>query len=79
MLAWWMSPYWWVVTTSLLLVWPLKVLQLARTQRRRGLSLKVAYASGFLLMLGKVPQLLGLLGYHYNRVLGQASQLIEYH
>jgi hypothetical protein len=55
------------------------MLQLAHAQRRRGLAPAVARASGVLLMLGKFPQLLGLLGYHYDRLAGRASRLIEYH
>jgi hypothetical protein len=29
-------------------------------------------------MLGKLPQLLGLISYHRNRISGRASRLIEY-
>jgi hypothetical protein len=30
------------------------------------------------LMLGKVPQFIGLIGYHFDRLSGRASRLIEY-
>jgi glycosyltransferase involved in cell wall biosynthesis len=53
-------------------------LRLALRQRRRGLRVAVAYGSGLLLMLGKIPQFLGLLDYHVNRLRGRASRLIEY-
>ena len=72
------SPGWWVATLLLLLPWPTRMAQLAKKQRRRGLSPKVARASGILLMLGKIPQFLGLMSYHRNRLTGRESRLIEY-
>jgi glycosyltransferase involved in cell wall biosynthesis len=69
---------WWVVAALCLAPWPVRMVQLARRQRLRGLDAKVARASGILLMLGKVPQCQGLLGYYINRIFGRASQLIEY-
>jgi cellulose synthase/poly-beta-1,6-N-acetylglucosamine synthase-like glycosyltransferase len=69
---------WWIAAMVLILPWPLRMVQLARRQRQRGLSWKVARASGILLMLGKLPQFLGLIGYHRDRMLGRASRLIEY-
>ena len=72
------TPLAWIAVLLLVLPWPLKMLQLARLQRRRGLTAAVARASGVLLMLGKFPQLLGLLGYHYDRLAGRTSTLIEY-
>lgn len=73
-----MSPLWWAGTVLLLLPWPLRMVQLALRQRRRGLCPKVAAASGILLMVGKLPQFLGLMGYHFDRLSGRASRLIEY-
>jgi cellulose synthase/poly-beta-1,6-N-acetylglucosamine synthase-like glycosyltransferase len=61
-----------------LLPWPLRMVQLIRRQRDRGLSSSIARASGVLLMVGKVPQFMGLAGYHANRLSGRASSLIEY-
>jgi hypothetical protein len=52
--------------------------QLAERQRRRGLSAKVARASGVLLIVGKLAQFLGLIGYYRNRMLRRSSTLIEY-
>ncbi len=69
---------WWIGVALVFLPWPLNIVRLARRQRRRGLSAKVARASGFFLMLGKLPQLLGLMNYHRNRLGGRASSLIEY-
>jgi GT2 family glycosyltransferase len=72
------NPRWWIVTALVLLPWPIRMVQLAQRQFRRGLSLRVARASGISLMAGKIPQFLGLLAYHWNRVTGRESQLIEH-
>jgi GT2 family glycosyltransferase len=72
------DPRWWIVTILVSLPWPIKMVQLTQRQLRRGLSFKVARASGILLMLGKVPQFLGLMGYHRNRLTGRESHLIEH-
>jgi cellulose synthase/poly-beta-1,6-N-acetylglucosamine synthase-like glycosyltransferase len=72
------SPLWWIGVVLLLLPWPLRMMQLARRERRRGLSTKLARASGILLMVGKLPQFLGLVGFHFDRLSGRASRLIEY-
>jgi glycosyltransferase involved in cell wall biosynthesis len=69
---------WWIAVALLLIVWPLNMARLARRKRRHGLSPKLAWASGILLMVGKLPQFVGLVGYHRNRLLGRASRLIEY-
>lgn len=72
------SPYWWFAAGLILLQWPLRMVQLAIRERRRGLSVRIASASGFFLIFGKIPQLQGLLGYYRDRFLGRASHLIEY-
>lgn len=69
---------WWFAVIVLLLPWPLRMWQLTLRQRNRGLSTKVARASGILLMFGKLPQFLGLIGYYHDRVTGRASRLIEH-
>jgi cellulose synthase/poly-beta-1,6-N-acetylglucosamine synthase-like glycosyltransferase len=68
----------WVGAGLLALPWPLRMWQLFRRQKRRGLSSKVAAAWGILMMVGKVPQCLGLIGYYRDRWSGRASRLIEY-
>jgi GT2 family glycosyltransferase len=68
----------WIVAVLLLFAWPLNMARLARRRRREGLSLKLAWASGILLMLGKLPQFQGLIGFYRDRLLGRASRLIEY-
>jgi glycosyltransferase involved in cell wall biosynthesis len=72
------SPWWWIGVLLVFLPWPVRMIQLATRQRRRGLCAKVARASGVALMVGKLPQLLGLMSFYGNRVLGRASRLIEY-
>jgi hypothetical protein len=69
---------WWIVTVVILLGWPIRMAQLTRRQLRRGLDFSVARASGILLMIGKIPQFLGLMAYHVNRLTGRKSELIEY-
>jgi hypothetical protein len=69
---------WWFAVAVLFLTWPLRIVQMIRRERRRGLTAKMARVSGFLLMLGKLPQFQGLVDYYRNRLWGRASQLIEY-
>jgi glycosyltransferase involved in cell wall biosynthesis len=71
-------PYAWILTLLMLLLWPLKIVQIALRQRRRLASFKLALASGAFLMIGKLPELLGLLEYRRNRKSGRSSTLIEY-
>ncbi len=72
------SPWWWMAAILAVLPWPLRMVQLAKQQRRRGLSAKVARASGILLIVGKLAQFLGLISYYRNRAAGRSSTLIEY-
>jgi Glycosyl transferase family group 2 len=73
-----LTPWWWIAVGLLLIPWPLRMAQLAKRQARRGLSPRVARASGVLLMFGKLPQFLGLIGYHLDRLSGRTSRLIEH-
>jgi GT2 family glycosyltransferase len=72
------SPWWWIAGLLAVLPWPVRMAQLAKQQRRRGLSPKVARASGILLIVGKLAQFLGLISYYRNRAAGRSSALIEY-
>jgi GT2 family glycosyltransferase len=69
---------WWLVGGLVLLIWAMRVLQMTWRDMRAGLSLRLACASGVLLMVGKIPQLLGVAEYHWHRLTGRASRLIEY-
>ncbi len=73
-----MDPRWWTVTLLVFLPWPIRMVQLMKRQFRRGLPLRLARASGVLLMVGKIPQFLGLIAYHRNRLTGRRSRLIEH-
>jgi len=73
-----LSARWWLAVLVLLLAWPLNMARIAQRRRQHGLRPEVARASGVLLMLGKLPQFLGLLGFHRDRLLGRAARLIEY-
>lgn len=68
----------WLAAAGLAALWSLRVAMLIVRELRRGLRRKVAFASGLLLMIGKLPQFLGLVRFHRNRVFGRASELIEY-
>jgi GT2 family glycosyltransferase len=72
------DPRWWTVTLLVFLPWPIRMVQLMKRQFRRGLPFRVARASGVLLMVGKIPQFLGLVAYHRNRLTGRKSRLIEH-
>ena len=69
---------WWIASAVLLLAWPAKIAQLSHRQFRRGLKPKIALVSGSLLMVGKLPQFLGLARFHYGRWRNRASPIIEY-
>jgi hypothetical protein len=60
------------------LIWPVRILQYARRKHRAGMQPKLAAASGALLMVGMISQLMGFIEYHRNRLLGRQSQLIEH-
>ena len=72
------DPRWWIVSVLALLPWPIRMAQLARRHLHQGMSLRVARATGISLMAGKIPQFLGLAAYHWNRISGRESQLIEH-
>lgn len=69
---------WSIAAVLFFLPWPLNVVRLARSERKKGLSVKLAWASAILLMVGKIPQIQGLIVYYIDRVLGRASRLVEY-
>jgi hypothetical protein len=69
---------WWIAAAVLFLPWPIRMAQLSKRQASRGLSPRIACVSGVSLMLGKLPQCLGLMGYHVGRISGHTSHLIEY-
>ena len=72
------SPTWALMAALLGLLVPVRMLQLGGHERRRGLSQRLARASGCLLIVAKPAQFLGLATYYRNRLLGRSSRLIEY-
>jgi GT2 family glycosyltransferase len=73
-----LGPGWLLLTGLLLAPWPLQMARIALRSRRAGLGPRVAAANGALLMLGKIPEFLGVLRFHRNRLSGRGSTLIEY-
>jgi glycosyltransferase involved in cell wall biosynthesis len=78
MLAVFNSSRWWLLAGLVLLCWPIRIFQYALRKLRAGLNVKLAGASGALLMIGMTSQLMGFVEYHRNRLMGRASQLIEH-
>lgn len=78
MLAIFDSFHWWLLVGLVLLSWPIRIFQYALRKFRAGLNVKLAGASGALLMIGMTSQLMGFVEYHRNRLMGRASQLIEH-
>ena len=66
------------VSLALLLAYPLLAWRVAGHERRRGRNARDARLHGAFVALGKLPQALGQLRYHYGRLFGQRSGLIEY-
>lgn len=69
---------WWLAVLLLLLPWPANMLRLIRRARLQGSSARMARATGAFLMLGKLPEFLGVFGFYRDRLLRRASRLIEY-
>jgi glycosyltransferase involved in cell wall biosynthesis len=66
------------ISLALLLAYPLLAWRVAGHERKRGRSPGDARLQGFFVMLGKLPQAIGQARYHYGRLLGRRSTLIEY-
>ncbi len=78
MLAILADAHWWLFAGLVLLSWPVRILRYTQRKLHAGLGVKLASASGALLMIGMVPQLMGFVEYHRNRKMGRASELIEH-
>jgi GT2 family glycosyltransferase len=77
-LSWEESRYWWLIVGLVSFPWLLHFLRISLRKRHAGSSVKLASASGALLMIGKIAQIIGFAEYHRNRFLGRASRLIEH-
>lgn len=72
------SPWFLLVPLAVAGLSLLNMARLARSERRKGLSPRLAAISGVLLMVGKHAQFLGFARFHMNRLSGRRSRLIEY-
>ena len=71
------SPSWWFVVGLALLTWPVRVDPDRAAATGARFDARVATASAVLLTIGKIPELIGFVQYHRNRLMGRASRLIE--
>ena len=69
---------WSLLSLSLVVALSAKILQIAMRKKRQGLPLKVAAAAGLFLMIGKLPQLFGVIRFHKSLMIKKRSSLIEY-
>jgi glycosyltransferase involved in cell wall biosynthesis len=72
------SPRWFALSLLIVAGWSLNVMRLYRRRLRDGLPSRIAQASALLLMVGKLPEILGLIGFHLTRLRGRRANLIEY-
>lgn len=72
------SPVWLLASAAVLGLAVFNMIRLRHRERRKGLPPRLATISGALLVIGKVPQFLGMIAFHRNRLSGRRSQLIEY-
>lgn len=68
---------WWA-TAILALIVPAQMARIASRMQRNGHDRRFAAALGFFLVVGKVAQAKGLLRFHWRRLRGIRSSLIEY-
>lgn len=72
------SRLWLLAAAAPIALYAYKMARIAAAKRARGLPGGTAAGIGVLLMLGKIPELLGLAHYHRNRLSGRRSRIIEY-
>ena len=66
-----------LIVAAMIALWPLKMLQVALALRHR-LPSRFAFARGTFLMIGKLPEFLGLFRFQLALLSGRRSALIEY-
>lgn len=66
------------IAVLLAALYPLQIARIGWSKWRAGKPLGVACASAFFLMLGKLPQLAGIVRYHRDRLAARAPRIIEY-
>jgi hypothetical protein len=62
----------------LFLIYPLQMARIARNRRQRGDATADAWLYGYFCVLGKFPELIGVLKFHWERLRGQQAKIIEY-
>jgi GT2 family glycosyltransferase len=67
--------WWWPAAVLMFLLYPLQVARLAMKQRS---SAKERWVRAFFLVLGKFPESLGYLKFHYHQWAGRRARLMEY-
>ncbi|SNS83617.1 Glycosyltransferase, GT2 family [Sphingomonas laterariae] len=72
------TPWAWLGALGLLLLYPLQIARLGQRERRNGLPTNLAFSRASLLVAGKFAELQGVLLYHWRRLAGRTSRLIEY-
>ena len=78
LLSLFLNPTWLAVSAATLGLAIVNMVRLRQQERRRGLPPRLAFIAGALLVIGKAPQFLGLVAFHWNRLSGRRSRLIEY-
>lgn len=70
----------WLLTLALVLAaaFPLQMARLIFRETRKGTNIRLACVIGALFTIGKVPEFMGLIKFHWDRVLGRRAQIIEY-
>ncbi|MEZ6140055.1 MAG: glycosyltransferase family A protein [Zavarzinella sp.] len=68
----------WGISLIFLLYYPLQVVRIAQRTRKRGYSIKISLAWGISCILDKLPQLIGVLKFHRNRLFSRQATIIEY-
>jgi cellulose synthase/poly-beta-1,6-N-acetylglucosamine synthase-like glycosyltransferase len=71
----WMT---WGLSLLLLAAYPLMVYKIYRYSQQRGLSSPDGRLYALACVIGKFPNALGQLKFHWNRLLGKSNQIIEY-
>ena len=69
---------WLFLPIACLGLYALNIVRLYPRRRADGLPPRIARASALLLIIGKLPEFLGLLTFHRNRMLGRGSRIMEY-
>lgn len=62
----------------LFLIYPIQMARIARYRRQLGDSATDAWVYGFFCVLGKLPEALGVLKFHWEHLMGRRAKIMEY-